>query len=241
MSSSDDFEIGSSYLDESGTHGGDVTIMAGFLADARQWRKFEKRTTKLFARFRVDIFHTIDVKRTDKDFEGLPVDRKIEFLDEFHHIINETTEMGYAAILLEKDYKYYLSLPWPKKAPEDAARYTLLFRACMADAIDGILSIDRLKNQSEPRLHVVLESGGLNPGDVTRLYNSLKKRFGGALNRSLAGLTFKIQSRLLAARCGCSFLPIRSMRKKPAQNPLACLGNLSNQTSLIQATCTAFR
>ena len=98
--------------------------------------------------------------------------------------------MGYAAILLETDYKYYLSLPWPKKARKDA-RYTLLFRACMADAIDGILSIDRLKNQSEPRLHVVLESGGPNPGDVTRLYNSLKKRFGGALNRSLAGLTFE--------------------------------------------------
>ena len=62
-----------SYLDESGTHGGDLTVMAGFLADARQWRKFEKRTTKLFVRFRVDIFHTIDVKRSDKDFEGWPV------------------------------------------------------------------------------------------------------------------------------------------------------------------------
>ena len=137
-----------SYLDESGTHGGDLTVVAGFLADARQWRKFEKRTAKLFARFRVDIFHTIDVKRTDKDFEGWTVDRKIEFLDEFHHIINETTEMGYAAILLEKDYQYYLSLPWPKKARKDA-RYTLLFRACMADAIAGLPDEQRPKD----RLH----------------------------------------------------------------------------------------
>jgi hypothetical protein len=156
------------------------------------------------------------VKRTDKDFEGWPVDRKIEFLDEFHHIINETTEMGYAAILLEKDYKYYLSLPWPKKARKDA-RYTLLFRACMADAIDGILSIDRLKNQSEPRLHVVLESGGLNPGDVTRLYNSLKKRFGGALNRSLAGLTFESKADCLplaAADLFCLFGPCARNRRK---------------------------
>src|SRR5579863_3291764 len=103
------FMILTSYLDESGTHGGPVTVMAGFLADARQWRKFEKRTTKLFTRFRVDIFHTIDVRRTDKDFEAWSVDRKIEFLDEFRHIINETTEMGYAAVLLEKDYQYYLS------------------------------------------------------------------------------------------------------------------------------------
>jgi hypothetical protein len=179
-----------SYLDESGTHGGDLTIMAGFLADARQWRKFEKRTTKLFSRFRVDIFHTIDVRRTDNDFEGWAVDRKIGFLDEFNHIINETTEMGYAASLLEKDYQYYLSLPWPKKARKDA-RYTLLFRACMADAIDGVLSIGRLRQGSEPRLNVVLESGHPNAGDAIRLYDFFKKRLGGVTNRSLAGLTFE--------------------------------------------------
>jgi hypothetical protein len=184
------FMILTSYLDESGTHGGDVTIMAGFLADARQWRSFEKRTTKLFARFHVDIFHTIDVKRSDEDFEGWTVDRKIEFLDEFQHIINETTEMGYSAILLEKDYRYYLSLPWPRKARKDA-RYTLLFRACMADAIDGISSNDRLKYQTESRLNVVLEIGGPNSGDALRLYNFFKKRLGGENNRVLAGLTFE--------------------------------------------------
>jgi hypothetical protein len=172
-----------SYLDESGTHGGDLTVMAGFLADARQWRKFEKRTTKLFARFRVDIFHTIDVRRTDKDFVGWTVDRKIEFLDEFNHIINETTEMGYAAVLLENDYRYYLSLPWSKKARKDS-RYTLLFRACMADAIDGILTIDRLRHGSEPRLNFVLETGHPNAGDVIRLYEFFRKRLGGATNRN---------------------------------------------------------
>ncbi|MFZ1920859.1 MAG: DUF3800 domain-containing protein [Xanthobacteraceae bacterium] len=184
------FMILTSYLDESGTHGGDVTVMAGFLADARQWRKFEKRTNKLFARFRVDIFHTIDVKRTDKDFDGWTVDRKIEFLDEFHHIINETTELGYAAILLEKDYRYYLSLPWPKKARKDS-RYTLLFRACMADTIDGILSIDRLKYNNEHKLNTVLESGHPNAPDALRLYNFFKDRLGGVTNRSMAGLTFE--------------------------------------------------
>jgi hypothetical protein len=33
-------------------------------------RKFKKRANKLFKRFRVDVFHTIDGRRTDKDFEG---------------------------------------------------------------------------------------------------------------------------------------------------------------------------
>ena len=91
-------------------------------------RKFEKRASRLFARFRVDVFHTIDVRRSDKDFEGWKVDRKIKFLDEFQHIINETLEHGVAAFLREDDYAYYLGLPWPKKDRKDS-RYALLFRA----------------------------------------------------------------------------------------------------------------
>jgi hypothetical protein len=115
------------YFDESGTHAGaELSAMAGFVGDARQWRKFEKRTAKLFKRFRVDLFHTIDVRRSDKDFAGWTVDRKIEFLDEFHHIINDTLESGVAAFIRDDDYKYYSGLYWPKKTRRDS-KYTLLF------------------------------------------------------------------------------------------------------------------
>ncbi|MFZ0124569.1 MAG: hypothetical protein WAL48_10335, partial [Xanthobacteraceae bacterium] len=64
------FMVFTAYFDESGTHAGaEVSGIAGFVGNARQWRKFEKRATKLFARFRVDVFHTIDVRHSDKDFE----------------------------------------------------------------------------------------------------------------------------------------------------------------------------
>jgi hypothetical protein len=61
----------------------------------------------------------------------------------------------------------------------------------MADAIDGVLSVGRLRHGSEPRLNVVLESGHKNAGDVIRLYDFFKKRLGTSTNRSLAGLTFE--------------------------------------------------
>jgi hypothetical protein len=109
------------YFDESGTHGpSEISLMAGFLADARQWRKFEKRASKLFARFHVNIFHSIDLKRTDKDFSGWSVDRKIEFLDEFQHIVNETLEVGVVSMLKKEDYSYYLNLNWPKGVRKDS-------------------------------------------------------------------------------------------------------------------------
>lgn len=186
------------FLDESGTHrGATLSVMAGFVADARQWRKFEKRAGRLFARFRVDVFHTIGVRRTDKDFEDWTVDRKIKFLDEFQHIINETLEHGVAAILREDDYTYYLGLPWPKKARKDS-RYALLFRACMADFIDTVLQTPHWRERAaEPRLHVVVESGHPNAPDLVRLYDGIKERFGGVANKTLAGLTFESKASCL--------------------------------------------
>src|SRR5229473_3740600 len=129
------------YFDESGTHDGSgLSAMAGFVGNARQWSKFEKRAGKLFKRFRVDVFHTIDVRRTDKDFEGWKVDRKIEFLDEFQHIINETLESGVASFIRDDDYEYYSKLSWPKKTRRDS-KYGILFRACLSQVVDTMAQI----------------------------------------------------------------------------------------------------
>jgi hypothetical protein len=177
------------YFDESGTHGADVSAMAGFVGDARQWRKFGKRALKLFQRFHVNVFHAIDVRRTDKDFRGWQVDRKIEFLDEFQHVINETLEGGVAAFLKRDDYLYYSRLNWPTRTRKDSA-YGLLFRACLSQTIDTALSVERWANTvKEPRLYVVLEDGHRNAEDVRRIYNFAQNRIG--QSRALAGLKFE--------------------------------------------------
>jgi hypothetical protein len=179
------FMILTAYFDESGTHSdAEISCMAGFLGNARQWRKFEKRAGKLFKRFRVDVFHTIDVRRTDKDFEGWKVDRKIEFLDEFQHIINETLEEGVSSFITQDDYAYYRNLKWPKKARPDS-KYTILFRACLAHSIRGGPLMSPV---IEPSLNIVLEDGHANAGDALRVYNLAKERLG--QSKALAGLTF---------------------------------------------------
>jgi len=177
--------IFTAHFDESGTHAGaELTAMAGFLGDRRQWQKFEKRTGKLFKRFRVDVFHAIDVKRSDKDFAGWSVDRKIEFFDEFQHVINETLKSGVAAFLRHEDYQYYCGFNWPKKARRDS-KYAILFRACLAQVIDAL---DHIPLAREPHLRVVLEDGHKNAGDVVRVYNWAKSR--AIAPHVLAGLTF---------------------------------------------------
>jgi hypothetical protein len=177
--------IYTAYFDESGTHGAaDLSVMAGFIGDARQWRKFEKRIGKLFSRYRVDVFHAIDVRRSDDDFEGWTVDRKMEFLDEFQHIINETLLGGVIAVIRRDDYDYYCGLNWPSKTRRDS-KYGLLFRGCFAHIIDVV---GHLPHAYEPRLRVVLEDGHKNAADVTRIYDWAQDRLGP--RRALSGLAF---------------------------------------------------
>lgn len=161
------------YFDESGTHAGaEVSAMAGFVSNARQWRKYEKRTGQLFNRCGVKVFHAIDVRRGHGDFKGWTVDRKIEFLDEFQHIINETLESGVSAFIRNDDYKYYLGLSWPKKTRWDS-KYTLMFRACLSQIVDVV---GRIPQANEPRLHVVLEDGHNNAEDAVRNYKWVQDR-----------------------------------------------------------------
>jgi hypothetical protein len=179
------FVIFRAYFDESGTHAGaTVSTVAGFVADARQWRKYEKRAARLFARCGVKVFHAIDVRRGHGDFKDWEVDRKIEFLDEFQHVINDTLESGVAAFIRANDYWYYRGLYWPPKARCDS-KYTLMVRACLAHTVDVV---GHIPQQVEPALHIVLEDGHNNAEDAVRSYKWVQDRLGP--RRALAGLTF---------------------------------------------------
>jgi len=178
------------YFDESGTHGSsELALMAGYIAEGRQWRKYEKRAAKLFGRHRVRVFHSIDLKRGSKDFAGWTVDQKIHFLDEFQHVVNETLEVGFVSILKAADYAYYKSLPWPKGTRPDSL-YTILFRASLSGGLDGARQVERWRLAQEPRLHVVLESGHRNAKDAVRIYEFVQTRFPQA-PCPLNGLTFE--------------------------------------------------
>jgi len=160
--------------------------MGGFVADARQWRKYEKRAGRLFARYRVQVYHAIDVRRGDGDFKGWTVDRKIKFLDEFQHVINDTLQSGVVAFVRDDDYKYYAGLDWPKKVRSDS-KYTIMFRACLSQIVDVV---GHIPMATEPRLHVVLEDGHKNAEDARRNYHWVRDRLPHQAGRALAGLTF---------------------------------------------------
>ena len=202
------------YFDESGTHAGSpVTGMAGFLADARQWRKYEKRTTKLFTRYGVREFHAIDVRRGHKDFKGWTVDRKLEFLDDFGQVINEALQAGAVSLIREEDFAYYQTLPWPRKVRRDS-KYALLFRGCIAHMIDVVAQIPMA---TEPTLHIVLEDGHNNSEDALRAYNWALERTGH--KKALAGLTFATKKNCLPL-AAADFVAYSAWGQEVGQKPI---------------------
>ena len=128
------------------------------------------------------------MKRGDKDFEGWAVNRKIEFFDEFQHIVNETLERGFASILRADDYAYYSNLSWPKGTRKDSS-YGILFRASLSSATESARAVPQWAFNDEPRLHIVLESGHRNAPDAVHLYGLFREKFSPQA-KPLAGLTF---------------------------------------------------
>jgi hypothetical protein len=178
------------YFDESGSHAdAPVTAMAGYVADERQWQRFNARVGELFAQFGVREFHLVDLRHSRGDFGGWSVDRKIELTDELQHIANQSLERGVTAFLSEENYqKHYCALGWPRRARKDT-KYCILFRACMGFTVDSVPRTPRWAIGEEPQLGVVLEDGHKNAGDVQRFYETMIRQFDG-LPRALAGLSF---------------------------------------------------
>ncbi len=180
------------YFDESGSHSDSpVTLLAGYVGDARQWRKFEKRVTKLFSRYGVKKFHAVEIRNSQGDFSDWSVDKKLSFIDDLTHIANETLEKGCCAIITDADFKNcYSNFPFPAGVTKHS-KYGLLVRSVVASAIDFVLSTQRWRDGPQPRLRIVLEAGHKNTGDASTLYSRFKERLDDFHQGALDDLTFK--------------------------------------------------
>jgi hypothetical protein len=60
-----------SYMDESGTHGGSpATAMAAIMGNVAQWSRFQMEMDKLKKRYGFKVFHTKKFKAKAGDFRG---------------------------------------------------------------------------------------------------------------------------------------------------------------------------
>lgn len=162
--------IFTAHIDEADTHGPSPDIiMAGFLGHAFQWRRFQKKLTKIQAIENFSVFHGKEFKARTGEFRGwddIKCDRVISKLTD---LVRLTLTEGFAVSLSRERYlTEYRSPPIPKKMTLDS-QYGACFRACMAHFFD--LMAER---GYQDKLNVVIERGHPNVWDCERIFNDLR-------------------------------------------------------------------
>jgi hypothetical protein len=164
------FVIFTAYFDEADTHGPAPTvILAGFLAHAYQWRRFELKLGHLQERYGFKIFHAKDFKAKAGEFRGWSDEKCEHLVSDLTYLVKDNLTEG-ITIALERDpyLTEYRSPPIPKKMILDS-QYGVCFRACLAQIISIVT-----QRGIRQKLHVVIESGHNNVRDCLRIFNDIK-------------------------------------------------------------------
>jgi Protein of unknown function (DUF3800) len=164
------------YFDESGTHGDSpVTVMAGVMANATQWSRFQTEFSALKAKYNFRVLHAKKFKRRAGDFKGRNVLDQLALLTDlaklsegpiFRECVTFTLDNAeYEALLKGGEKPRRLRIP---------SRYGLCFRNCLLHFI-----LHTVKHSddfiSAPKLHFVLESGHRNWAEVRDIFKEVKE------------------------------------------------------------------
>jgi hypothetical protein len=163
--------IFTAYFDEADTHGPAPTvILAAFLGNASQWRRFERELAEIQAREGFSVFHATKFKARRGEFAGWSDAKCHQLINALTELVRGTLTEGMAFALTRERYEMeYRAPPIPKKMLLDS-QYGACFRACMGRLFDVMA-----ERNYQDRLHVVMESGHKNAGDCARIFNDLRE------------------------------------------------------------------
>lgn len=180
------FVIITTFIDESGTHGGPVHLMGCLVGNVKHWESFDLEWRQHLADNGLTYYHSKKLKHTQGEFKGWKRDQKRRFLTKAAQLTEQHTMLGVTAVMGYSDYnKYYVANERPPEVQLDS-KYGLLFRFCLLRIID--LLRYRLGDPDDLDLYFVLESGHVNFGDALRIFNRLKERGPSDIRRVLKTL-----------------------------------------------------
>jgi Protein of unknown function (DUF3800) len=162
------------YIDESGTHGDSpVTVMAGVMANAPQWQRFEIEFARLKAQYGYQIFHTKKFKRRSGEFRGWHPIRQLSLMQDLGSLTQSAFIDSVTVTLDNADYKAnYIGGDKPRRLRLESS-YGLCFRQCAL--YFALEAMKWIHEGSPPKLHFVLESGHRNWNEVRNIFNEIKK------------------------------------------------------------------
>jgi hypothetical protein len=121
------------HLDESGTHAASlISVMAGYVATAEQWKQVEADWAALVAKAGVRHIHAVDLFKRSKQFRGWKPEDVNALALSLDGVIARHLQLGFSIVVRDDDYRnIYGAGPHPKRAVKDT-KYGVCFRACLA-------------------------------------------------------------------------------------------------------------
>ena len=93
------------YLDDSGKDPQNrIITVAGYAATEEKWAAFETEVEPIFAYYKVDAFHAMDLHNTHNDFEGWTVLKKQAFVAQICRILAKYAILGVSMSALKDAY-----------------------------------------------------------------------------------------------------------------------------------------
>src|SRR6266404_60209 len=168
------------HLDESGTHAtSPISVMAGYVATAEQWKHFEGDWAALVAKAGVRHIHAVDLIKRTRQFRGWKPEDVNALVVSLDAVIARHLQLGFSIVVRDDDYRVtYGAGPHPKRPVKDT-KYGVCFRGCLAFVPSFIASELKLAGQGAlaelTRIDFALEGGHANVGDARRLFELYKK------------------------------------------------------------------
>jgi len=140
------------YFDDSGTSPTDpVAVVAGYLASARMWNRFNEQWESLLRKYEITKVHRAELENFKGEFANWKPARRTEFVKKAHAIIRRCTYVGVGLALIKDDLK--------DEIPKDTALAQFeIFSWCAHGCLAGIRSwCDDKKHQEH--VEYVFEAG----------------------------------------------------------------------------------
>jgi hypothetical protein len=187
------FVILTVYMDESGTHKGAACVaVASVMANVRQWGQFQEGLNGLKREFGFTVLHMKEMKAGKGEFKGWTREKCYSLITKMTSLAANTLMYSTDFVIEESAYQEF-KREMPRKIRVDS-RYGLGFRICLSAHIEEITRrIAHHKKFADTKLHIVMEDGCSNVGDVNRIYNESKIKLKNA-SSILASLTFSAKS-----------------------------------------------
>ena len=92
------------YLDESGTADSPMLVLAGYMADASKWTRFQREWRKILLEFQIPYFHMNECAHFRGPFEGWTESRRKDLLGRLAFTITTTAGWSLSCSIPMKDY-----------------------------------------------------------------------------------------------------------------------------------------